>query len=73
MVTSNGSQGSPTPGGDGDQNAEQRPRRPVPTPAEVFPPRRKRPAAPVAPPAPPGEGPGGGSEGRGENSAQSGR
>ncbi len=41
MVTSMGSSG---------ENGEQRPR-PVPTPAEVFPPHRKRP--PTRPPAPP--------------------
>jgi hypothetical protein len=81
MVTPNGSQGSRAPGGDGDENAEQRRSdvpRPVPTPAEVFPPHRKRPApSPAQPDAEPAESGADGGEpqaGRsGENPAQGGR
>ncbi|GAB2927434.1 hypothetical protein GCM10022245_69140 [Streptomyces mayteni] len=53
MVTSQGSQGSPTPGGDGEENGKPQQRRPaasrpIPTPADVFPPHRKRRPAPPA-------------------------
>ncbi|MEV1007736.1 hypothetical protein [Streptomyces sp. NPDC049881] len=82
------SQGSPTPRGGGDENGEQQQRRPeaprpVPTPADVFPPRGgRRPAA--RPPQEPAdrdgrdgegrEGRDGGGDGRGgENSSQDGR
>lgn len=59
----------------GGAGGEQEPRRPVPTPAEVFPPHRKRPAPPrERQEEPPGEAPGGGagreSEGEGEGEGE---